>query len=370
MDVSAAAVNSENAPAEAGKRNCWKQLRWSTRICLVLTRILILVVLLEVASRAYWTVGKKVPAFHTGQISNSFFPQLVESNVDQAPCDQNDGVLDVLVLGPSVWYYKYGDVAPRFEKALAAKLGRPVRVFNCSYTGNTTRDALLVYHKVAAHRFDLVVVYHGINDVFLNNCPPDNFRPDYLHAPRFQQIAMLEAHPEHEWFVLPYTLRFLRSHIGDKLHIDVRPKKEYAAEYGGNLRTPAAVRSNLQEIIEFARGRNEQVLLVTNAWYLPSNYTEEAFAAQTLDYDRHICTVKAWGTPEHVAAALKAHNDVIRDLARNNPDLLFADMEAAMPPGKLYYDDLCHFNPKGCEVFVDLLVRNVDWPKLRPPALP
>jgi hypothetical protein len=357
----------EPAPPAAPKKRTWKQLRWSTRICLLLTRLLILVVFLEVASRVYWLVAKKVPTFHTNRIINSFFPELAEANVAEAPHDQADGVLDVLVLGPSVWNPAFGDMGPRFEKALAAKLGRPVRVFNASFMGNTSRDALIAYKHMTEQRFDLVVVYHGINDLFLNNCPPEMFRADYSHAPRYEQLRLLDSHPEHPWFVLPYTVRYLRSRIGQQLNLDAKPNRAWA-HYGANLQTPPVFRSNVQEIIDLARARNAQVLLLTFAWYLPENYSEEAFAAKTLDYDCHASPVSTWGTPANLAAGLKAHNEVLRGLVNSNPDLLSVDIEALMPAGKQHYDDICHLSPKGCEVLVDLLIRKADWGKLRMPS--
>lgn len=354
------------APPRASLRPAWRQLRWSTRLCLMLTRLLLLVLMLEVASRLFWAIAKGVPAFHTDQIFTSFFQEFTESNVAEAPTDQKDSTLDVLVLGPSVWYWVYGDVAPRFEKALAEKLGRPVRVFNASHSGRTSRDALLVYERLAQKRFDLVVVYHAINDLFLNNCPPETFANDYTHAPRYDQIRMLDSHAEVGWFALPYTLRYLRSHIGDKLHLDSRPKRDWA-HYGTTLMTPPAFRSNLEEIIRIARSRNEQVLLMTFAWHLPEDYSEEAFEAKTLDYDKHICRLLTWGTRAGITSGMRAHNDILGDLARKNPDLLFADMEALMPGGKRHYDDVCHFTATGCAAYVDLLVRHADWHKLRAP---
>jgi hypothetical protein len=363
-DQSAHAVREAPTPETMIQRPGWRKLRLSTRICLIFTCLFILTILLELASRAYWSIAKGVPAFGTGNIIHSFFPELREGRLDEAPPDQNDDTLDVLVLGPSVWYWVYGDVAARFEKALAEKLGRPVRVYNASHSGNTTRDALLVYKMVSEARFDLVVVYHGINDVFLNNGPPEIYRDDYTHAPRFVQIRLLQEHPEHPWFVLPYSMRYMRSRIGEKLQFDSRPRRELAGKYGMNLLTPPAVRANLQEIINLARQRNAQVLLLTNAWYMPFDYTEAAFAAKTLDYDLHIHAVATWGTPESVRAGLKAHNDVIRYLAHDNPDVLFTDMEKLMPDGKQYYHDVCHFTPKGCEVFVDRLIKNGAWARL------
>lgn len=369
MDVSSTPARGRAGETLKDNPASWRQLRWSTRVCVLATKLLVLVLLLELACRVYWTTAKGVPFLQPGHIIHSFFPELKEGKLDEAPRDHGDGTLDVLVLGPSVWYRVYGDVAPRFEKALAEKLGRPVRVFNAAHSGRTTRDALLVYQRLAERRFDLVVVYHGINDVFLNNCPSAIFRSDYTHAPRYEQLRLLDRHPEHRWFVLPYSLRYLRSRVWEKLQLEDRPKRE-SAHLGATLMTPPAFRANLQAIIDLARQRHEQLLLLTFAWHLPENYSEEAFVAKTLDYDRHIHRLLTWGTPEGVSAGMHAHNAVIRDLAGENPDLLFADMEKLMPGGQRHYDDVCHLTPKGCEVFVDLLIENADWPKVRATSEP
>ena len=55
-------------------------------------------------------------------------------------------------------------------------------------------------------RWDLVLVYHGINDVVLNNCPPGAFRADYSIAyRRYGMQYDLKRHPEVGYFALPYT---------------------------------------------------------------------------------------------------------------------------------------------------------------------
>jgi hypothetical protein len=364
MDDQSAGVLLAPIPKPAVQRPQWNKLRRSTRVCIVLTRLLILTVLLELVSRAYWFIAKGVPPFRTGQIVCSYLPEIKEAKLYDAPCEQNGSTLSVLVLGPSVWFEGFGDLAARFEKELAAKLGRQVHVYNASCPGHTTRDAFVVYRFVPKQRFDLVVVYHGINDTFLNNSRPELFRLDYSHAPRFEQIRLLDARPEHAWFVLPYTLCYTRSRVGEKLQIDPRPRHELAEKYGMNLQTPPAVRANIQGIIDLSRARKAQVLLLTNAWHLPSDYTEEAFAAKSLDYDQHCSPIATWGTVESVSAGMKAHNEVVRALAHENNDVLFADMEKLMPHGKQYFNDVCHFNAKGCEVFVDLLMQHGEWNKL------
>lgn len=347
----------------------WQRMRRSTRILLLVTKIVLLVGCLELASRAYWLIAKKVPLFHTGRIWNSFYPEFDEAKIHLAPTTHEDGVCDVLVLGPSVWHWIYGDLGPRFEKALQEKLGRPVKVYNLSNPGRTTRDAVIAYRKVADKRFDLVVVYHGINDHFLNNCPRALYRDDYTHAPRFHQIKVLESHPEHSCFVLPYTLRYLRSRWGEQLHLDDRPHRSHN-DLGVDLKTPPAFRANLEEIAATAKLRGEPLVLLTFASHIPANYTEEAFQAKQLDYDRHHDPLRIWGTTESVPLALRAHNGIVRDVAAEHAHVHLVDMARRMPGGKAYYHDACHLTPAGCARFVDELMAGLDWKSLLSPSSP
>ncbi|MGE3806243.1 MAG: hypothetical protein AB7K24_16365, partial [Gemmataceae bacterium] len=43
------------------KRRRWRELRWSTRLCLLATLALVLVVTCEVLARGYWQIAKHVP---------------------------------------------------------------------------------------------------------------------------------------------------------------------------------------------------------------------------------------------------------------------------------------------------------------------
>jgi hypothetical protein len=342
----------------------WRNLSWPARVCVLLTKLLFVMMLLELTSRAYWLVGKKVPFFSTTKIFHTYFPEWAEAKVDQAPRDHSDPTLDVLVLGPSVWHRNFGDLAPRLGQELEKKLQRPVKIYNLSFPGRTSRDALLAYRRLAERRFDLVVVYHGINDQFLNNIPAENYHHNYSHASRFEELRLLDRHPEHGWFALPYTMRCLGAKLLAGLSVHQQPDLRYGQQ---NLepKTPASFRANLEKILDLAQARGERVLLTTFAYYIPENYTEEAFAAKTLDYAMHMTPLKRWGTPANVARGLQEHNAVIQDLAVQRPEILFADVQARMPNGKQYFDDCCHLTLPGCARYMEILMDQTPWEKIR-----
>jgi hypothetical protein len=340
----------------------WRDLRRGTRLCLLATFVLVPTLLLEVSVRLYWTMSKKIPFFHTEQIWDTFYPEMKDSGVAAAPEDRNDGFFDVLILGPSVFHPFYGDLAVRLPTAIGNTLSRPVRVYNLGYPGRTSLDSYQRYARLGRKRFDLVIFYHGINDTRLNNCPARVFRTDYMHAPRYKQIALLDSHPEHRYFALPYSIRYLLSRWQDQLNLSTLPRGRWN-HYGNELKTPPCFEANLKKIIALAEQRGDPLLLMTFTYYIPSNYSDEAFKAKTLDYAAHHDPLRLWGTPENMPRAIDAHNAVVRQLAAEHPAIAFVDQQRLMPVGKRYFNDPCHLTLQGCEVFVDNVMKQVDWKK-------
>ena len=192
--------------AVRGPRLRWGQLRLSTKLCFLVLILVILTGLLELAARVYWAAVKGTHGTSADAIWRTFYPETAESGIDHVSPHREPDEFKVLLLGGSVLYPKYGTIAAHLRSQLEAKLGRNVRVVNFSYPGRTTLDSRFKYEHFADKRFDLVVVYHGINDVFLNNCPPGTFQSDYSHAyRRFGGPRDLKRHPEVGFFALPYT---------------------------------------------------------------------------------------------------------------------------------------------------------------------
>lgn len=330
----------------------WRQLGWRTRLLLAVTYGILLLAGLEVLCRFFWLAHKKVPPLGTDRIFFTFFPEWEPSGVALAPRDRSDDVCDVLILGPSVWHAGFGDLGPRFGYSLEKEIGRKVRVFNLSYPGRTSRDALLLYRRLADRRFDLVVVYHSINDQYMNNIPADRYRHDYSHASRFEQLALVRKHPEHSWFVLPLTLRCLKSKMRDGLGLSTQPDMKFR-HLAVEPKTAPDFRGNIEKILDLARRRGDRVLLTTFVSYIPAEDGE--------NYVLNVKNIGGWGTPQSVRRCLDVHNDIVRQLAARDPNVLFADLDPVMPADELHFKDCCHLTPLGCERFIDLLMPRVDW---------
>ena len=347
---------SSPAATTVRERRRWKHLPLSRKLCILGLLLLLVVLGLEGIARLYWYCGRGIGHVTSEAIWRTNYSEIAVSGIDEVAPHHGDSSFDVLLLGASVLHQKCGDIAPRLRERLAQKLGRPVRVINYSFPGRTTAESRAKYARLEDRRFDLVLVYHAINDAFLNNCSPSEFRTDYKHIPHFAQVMALNRHPEVSWFVLPYTIEFAAIAVGNRWGITRGPWK---LEYGSNLRTPPYFEANLEAIAEVAERRGDPLLLATFAYHLPANYTEEAFKARKLDYAKHACPAATWGTPENLRRSLDAHNAAVRRVAQRH-DTLFVDIAGRLPRGRQCFDDPCHLTPEGCRQFVELIVDGLD----------
>jgi len=130
-------------------------------------------------------------------------------------------------------------------------------------------------------------------------------------------------------------------------------------DYGCDVKTEKPFRTNLDALVRLARQRNQRLLLMTYAYYLPADYSEQKFKAQELDYTTHAFPVELWGKPTCVIAALEAHNRAVAALAAENPEVLFVDQNSQMPKDAKDFNDICHFTHDGCRQLVDNLLETV-----------
>ncbi len=342
----------------------WRDLRRSVKLCVLGFVGLLLFAGLEVASRVYWKAAKGVPPNHPDQIWRSFFRELNEAHIDAVAPFHGDDTYDVLLLGGSVFHYAFGDIGERLRVGLEQKLGRKVRVVNLASPGRITLDSRVKYEHLTDKRFDLVIVYEGINDIKLNNTPPGKFRPDYSHHPRYAQLNHLALSRQPRYLMLPFTAYYLATSLQDSLGLSARPGQEFNA-HGREIKTPLTFETNLEAMAATAKQRGDRLLLLTFASHIPKDYTEEAFQAKQLDYVGYDYPASLWGEPETVAKALAMHNAATRRVAARHPEAMLLDTAALMPDDGVYFTDPCHLTKKGCERFVENVLANLDVEKLK-----
>lgn len=313
-----------------------------------------LALLTEVGTRCYWRFARKLSFFDTSEIWHTFYPEWVNTGVDHVALDKEDGVCDVLILGGSVVNEGFGDIGVRLEKGLQEQLGRPVRVCNLSFAARTSRDSLIKYRELERQHFDMVVVYHGINDTRMNNCPAKLYREDYSHCSWYHKIILFQKHVEKKWLAFPFTLHYTAVSILDQLPLGMytprmNPRDEWL-EYGATVKTANAFHNNLGEIASLARQRGARVVLMTFAYHLPQAVTGAPEKEE--DYAVGRSLVEIWGRAKDVAAAIDAHNQQVTQLVRGQPDILFVDQHGLMVKNGSQFYDCCHFTRAGCAAFV------------------
>ena len=348
-------MDRKHSPIPSSANVAVKQKRsWRKRMLLAAIFGLYVLVLAEVSARGYWRLRYDVPFFDTTQIwSMRFYPELRDSKTLESSVTRDDKYYDVLLLGASVVSTSFGDIGQQLETQLSELTGQPARVFNCSSPALTTRDSLLKYQKLDDKQFDLVVVYHGINDARMNNCPPGMFRSDYTHSAWYYRVAALDRHPEFAYWALPYTLEHIAVSFGQYLPKHQPP--DGWSRHGEIVKTVDSFYENVSEIIKLAKQRNADVLLPSYAWHLTDDYSLPKFRKKQLDYGSHAMAVELIGTPRGVSAAVTEHNQAIRRLTNEHANVVFADLNGLMPKDGKHFDDICHLTQVGCTEFVKLL---------------
>jgi len=335
--------------------------------------LLYLVVLLEIGSRAFWVVKYGLPVLPDQQDwYGLFYKELGLSKVLETDLKTDAEHFDVLLLGGSVLHnfgHFLGEDGGAIDAQLRPAAGMPVRTLNLAYHAMTTRDSLTKYRLMDAwdKHFDLIVIYHGINDTRMNNCSGELFRDDYRHMVFYDQIERMEAQaPLLSVLQFPFTAEYAVTSLMDRASGFYLPSADVLNDswtsHGTDIKTEKPFRDNLQAILDLARRRGEKVLLVTFPWYIPDDYTCEKYMAGQLDYAEGmiIRPVEAWGTVPGVAKGLTVHNRVIRELAAANRDVLFVDIERVIPKEGTWYRDVCHLTMWGYRKVLDAITPPIE----------
>jgi hypothetical protein len=314
----------------------------------------------EGVSRIFWRTSYGVSPRDARHVLFAFYPEL--RRIGNRPSRQ-DGVYNILLLGGSVLNRSWGAVEQALIEQFALHGRRDVRVLNLSMPGQTSRDSLLKYAALSYARFNLVVLYDGINDVRMSNAPPDMFREDYSHYSRYEIVNALAPYHGTARFALPYTIRYLSIRLRQALrrsrYLPDGPLGDKWTVYGRQARSVAAFEHNLTQILKLAAQRGDPVMLMTCATYVPAGYSLDAFRRRALDYDLYMTPIELWGRLDDVVTAVARQNEAVRKLAAHNPTVLFVDQARLMSPGAVYFNDVCHLTLVGSSAFASAIVQVV-----------
>lgn len=321
-----------------------------------------LLLLLEGATRIYWSTHNLPWNSDVTNLYQYYFPELKKIEPPKL------GQKRVLLLGGSVLAFSH--------RAIERKLnltGQDFVVYNLAKPARTSRESLIKYRLLHSEQFDLVIFYHGINEVRANNIRPESFRANYSHYRLYEQVDVLERYESYPYFLMPVTIHLayvvLKQQIFEQDYIPKGPLHKDRLHFGSDIKTKAPFRSNIERIIELAQGRGETFALMTFASYQPDNYSRSGVENGELDYhvgrSKPVAT-ELWGKPENVLLGIEEHNKVIRQVVKSfEGKILFVDQEVLIPARGDFFVDICHLSPVGIEKFVDNLMTT-----LQPQFLP
>ncbi len=313
--------------------------------------IVYLLVLAELGARGYWWLARGAAPHRTDRLVAAYYPELMHSGAMSVAPGRDDATFDVLLLGASVLHPRWGRIEPLLHNELRRFTTKPVRVVNLAQPGHTTRDSLLKYRALDGRAFDLVIVYHGINDVRQNNVPRERFRSDYAHCGWYRKLALLDEHPESGWFALPCTLHAAAVGLGESPAFGrYLPRDTPPGGWGPDgldVKTAAPFAENLRAIASLAEHRGDPLVLMTFAHR----------AERYLPFKHLVTGVNAWGTAEGVVAGMAAHNAAVRNVRVERPTVLFVDQAAGIPASDHWFTDPCHLTDEGCRLWIANLSR-------------
>ena len=321
---------------------------------------LIVVGSLELAARLYWWIDHGVPLHRPGHILYVFYPNLASLSRPKNPPTTDRR--DLLVLGGSV----IDEMREDFEDLAAPILGE-VRFHVGARVAHTTLDSRRKTERLAAVPYDEILIYHGINDCKYNSVPAPLFDEDYSAYPFYKATKALLRHSEIDWLAFPFTLRFawIRvTSIGDQKwrRPVVRARPEWRP-HGRTIKTASTFRGNLESILEQAFTRQQTVHLTTFASFIPADYTLERFEAGALPYKDPRLPVEVWGDAQEVRRCIAVHNQILRDLADKHANAHLIELSPVFADSGDLFDDPCHFSPRGRELFIAELARNLLTPE-------
>lgn len=329
---------------------------------LVLVTITLLVLVMEITSRLIWSATLDIGILDSSKIIYKFYPELRE--IDNAPQNSQDNEFRVLVLGGSVVgpYYGFDSM---LEYKLSRALGKRVKIYNAARAAHTSRDSAIKYRYLKNKRFDLIILYHAVNDVRANNVPPRLFRNDYSHYYWYKMVNLFGGPDTGRRLVSTKTAQYAALILGQRMGmLDKKnnpndppqtPKKEWL-QYGGDIKTAISFRDNITTILSLAQMKQERVLLMTATSYIPPGYSYNKFMKKALDYSGHYYPLEIWGEPKNVEAGIAVHNAIVRDIALNaRGEVIFIDMEKEFPASGLYFLDAVHLSRAGMDKFTTMI---------------
>jgi hypothetical protein len=326
---------------------------WSVCILLSVVVSMLTLVAAEVlypaligVSRAQWLMG-----FYA-------LPNSVVSDVkinpmgftgDVLPNERKSNIIRVLTLGGSAFFNRrMTDRLKKYLAPIAEASGQTLEILGGALRTHTTRSSVLKFEYLQRFQFDFVLIYHGINDLWINPAFSDDGDKAYSHI-----SAWYDRGPILNNCVICRL-------IYNKLVFNRPSMKKVEPESEDPYPTLKLFEKNVSVLIRNIREAGSIPILMSFAWSIPNTYSEKAFWADEVGYhnpekyDR--CAVELWGPVWYVRAGLEKHNDIIRKVAERQ-GILLIDQEQLIGKHLQNFGDVVHLSDEGTAKFVSNIAK-------------
>lgn len=312
---------------------------------ILLINIFVFVALFELGSRIYLSLRRDAAFLDPSSVAMFYYPEM-KSIMREPPTPKK---WDVLLLGASVLNSGWGSVENELN-AIFSESDTKVTIHNLSMPAHTTRDSLIKYQLLKDHKFDKVFLYHGINDLRMNNYPNHRYREDYSHIHWYRTVNLLPNHSELSYIATP----FFAEHAWSKITKPNDDDQYEDSQYGDIIKSSQSLYNNIVKIADLASEKEEDLILATYAYHLPDDYNIDAFKSKSLPYSAHLLPVEAWGLSKNVKRGLSLHNDMISQIAATK-EIFCVKFDKEIIGQATNFDDVCHLTSEGSSLFAELL---------------
>jgi hypothetical protein len=259
------------------------------------------------------------------------------------PSKRAEDTIRILTLGGSSMFNRR--LTERLIEDLSESTSARLEIQGGALRSHSTRSSLIKYKEhFYKYSFDYVLIYHAINDLWMNHYTLEDFKADYSHeSPWCKRNAVLNH-------------SIIARYIYNNIVWNWNKPKEYPKN-GAQFASCETFGQNIRALIRLIKRDNGCPILMTFAWYIPDDYTFMKFRQGSLNYNNpenyDECSVEFWGKVDFVKEGLKRHNSIIRNIAREEQVMLI-DIERmnAFSNNSENFGDVCHLSEDGTDVFV------------------
>jgi len=329
-------------------------MRRNKLIAFNLTYAILLILFFEFSLRTFYAILYRNPEIILSpySIADRFYPGVRERAA--APIAEQNGRIDILMLGGSVLHPDWSSIELQLRQRLSNDYDCEIHIDNLAIPAHTSLDSRIKFSMLQDQHYDILLLYHGINEARFNNCPEEIFEEDYTHI-EFYSFAYPLTYTLSRYSILPYVVGFLQRKLSQhRLVSRYFVENEAWLQYGTNIKTVASFRNNYDEIVQMATRQNTTVIIPSFAYYIPDSYSYAAFEEKKLDYIAHKTPIKVWGLPEAVEKGILAHNRVIQNYNHEQVGVSvhYLDMNHMIPKEGKYFDDICHLSEAGSAAYI------------------